>query len=972
VREVRIDPGGWDTHVGLAGRPQIVVGGPGTGKTQFLSARVSSAIASGGIPPENILVLGFSRSGATDLRHRLSSILGSPARRIRVTTYHGLAMDLVERHAHELGWAAPPAVLTGAEQEHLVAELLAGEDAARWPSVYRPLLTTEAMASEVTDFILRAHEQGTNAQHLRTSDRAQWKALPDFIDRYNETLVSRGRTDYGRLLTEAAAFVRDSPELVGANQVVIADEFQDTSPVQAELLFGLAANAPDLLVAADPYQSIYSFRGADINNVFAFPSECTERLGAPAERLILTTSFRVPENILSSAVAVTARELPGGAGRVASTRTGGVVACHEFRTSGAEAEWIASDIERVHIVDGVPLERIAVFVRTHTSFVDEVARALERRDMSHTYAEERLTDEPIIRFLHDLVTAASDAEDAPAAMRRVLLGPFVGLPHGLVNSLPADEPDAWPTWLRTRLPDGAVLADLIETTAWADTEPASAGMWRMWSTLPGLEPIATSEEAARDRSAWIAYSQVVDRIGQRAPEMTLFDHVALALSSDFEADPLFSVDSDDAVTIATLHRAKGTEFDAVYIADAVEGHLPDLRAKDSLLGVRHLNPHLPTATSDYITFRLDEERRLAYTAMTRATASVVWTSTAANDDGAGRSPSRFMSLVAPTTAADVDDQPLTPRAFAASIRKLIADPSAPAVDRLAGLRFLTGQRTDSTTVHDPLDRYGVRQRGSHKGVIQNNVTLSPSKATSYATCPRRYLFERHILTHIDESLHMRFGNLIHLVLEETESLAISRGDERGSTEAALDVLETLWGDHGLGDDSVGRAWKVRAADLLADLYANWPSSSTPIALELKLPLLLDGTMWHGRADRVEAAGNDIKIVDYKTGMPTTVADAATSLQLGYYVLAARDNDELADAGTVDGASFWYPRKTTKSAIVTRDLDTSNLSEIEAELVSIGAAIKAEEFPAVVGSHCRRCDVRTSCPAQRVGEEAFVV
>jgi superfamily I DNA/RNA helicase/RecB family exonuclease len=958
--------------VGLVGRPQLVVGGPGTGKTQFLCERIASAITTDGVAPESVLALGFSRRGAADLRKRLGELLGSPARRVRVTTYHGLAVELVEEHAHELGWDNPPAVLTGAEQEHLIAELLASEDPRMWPKTYRFLLGSEAMASEVTDFILRASEQGIDTGGIAAAGRDQWKALPEFIDRYNETLRRRGRTDYGRLLREAASVFRSGKDVARHIQLLVADEFQDTSPVQAELLFGLAEDTPDLLVAADPYQSIYSFRGADINNVFTFPSECEKRLGAAAERLILTTSFRVPENILSSAVSVTSRELPGGAGKVHSTRTGGVVACHEFTTTGAEAEWIASDIERVHIVDGVPLDRIAVFVRTQSTFIDETARALERRGIAHTYAEERLTDEPIIRFLHDLVTSTSDAEDAGAALKRVLLGPFVGLTPGLVNSLPVDSRDTWPQWIRTSIPQGTAIADLLETTGWAHDDPASSGLWTVWSTMPGLESVATSEEHTRDRSAWVAYTQVIERLGQRTPEMTLSDHVNLALSSDYEADPLFTVDASNGVTLSTLHRAKGTDFDAVYVADAVEGQLPDLRARDSLLGVRHLNPNLPTGTGDYISFRLDEERRLAYTAMTRATARVVWTSTSASDEGAGRSPSRFMALVAPTTVAHSDQQPLTPRAFAAVIRRLVADPAASAVDRLSGMRFLIAHSAKQQDPSGPMDRYGVRERGTDEGVIPENLSLSPSKATSYATCPRRYVFERHLLTHIEENVHMRFGNLIHLVLEETETAAMRLHNTRGTAEDALEALDQLWEEHGLGNDSVGHAWKQRAISLLNDLYDNWPSSAEPVAVELKLPLVLAGTPWNGRADRVEASGDALRIVDYKTGMPTTVADAAVSLQLGYYVLAAQNNTALAEAGTVDEASFWYPRKTTKTSIVTRDFDRSNLDDVKAKLIAIGASIRAEEFPAMAGSHCRRCDVRTSCPTQSVGGEAFAV
>ena len=965
IPEARIDPADWDAALTLPWRPQIVVGGPGTGKTQFLCDRIATAIGAG-TPPERILVLGFSRDGINDIRTRLGLLVGSVAQRITVATYHSLAMRVIEADAVDLGWDSPPSVLTGAEQERLVAELLATEDGGQWPGLYRAVLTTDAMASEVTDFLLRAAENGLRATDIASAGRDQWSALPAFMAAYESTLVERNRIDYGVALREAARVLEGGAEWIDAYDLVVADEFQDTSPAQSRMVLAFAHTTPNLVVAADPYQSIYSFRGTDINNVFLFPAAVEAATGTSAERLILTTSFRVPAEILDAAVAVTARELPGGAGRVSSTRTGGTVACHEFGTHGEEADWIAADIERIHLTDGIPLDRIAIFVRTHTPFVDDLVRSLERRGIEHTYAEDRLSDEPIIRFLHDLVTATRDDDAAQDALRRALLGPYLALSHGQVLGLPTER-EQWPSWVRSQDPDLDAIASLLESDAWCSSVPASVGLWHVWSSVPQLADIATGEGHDGERRAWSAYAQAVERIGQRSPETTLADNAELATRFDFEADSLFSVHDSVGVTIATLHRAKGTEFDVVYIANAVEGQLPDLRARESLLGVRHLNPHLPTETSDYVTFRLDEERRLAYTAMTRSTSRVVWTATVASETGTGAPPSRFMRLVAPTTSPDVTDEPLTPRSFVAALRRTLSDPSARTVDRLASLSILADE--DLIAGH-PLDRYGVRARGSDHGVVPTEPRLSPSQGVSFQQCPRRYAVERYLMTTREESAYMLIGTLIHDVLERTEQEAMDEGHDRGSVDRAHAWLEHLWPDAGFGDDSVALAWKARAARILENLYTLWPSSASPVALEVDLDMTIDGTAWRGRADRVERTNSGLTIVDYKTGGPMKVADAASSLQLGYYAIAAGHDNTLAETGDVVGAEFWYPKETKKHSIVTRDLDMANLEDLRSEMVRIADEIRAEAFIPTPGDACRNCPATSTCPALESGVEAF--
>ena len=972
--EVRLGPDEWPDHAAPVGRPQIVVGGPGTGKTQFLVARVTSAIVDGGVAPDEVVVLGFSRSGVNDLRARLVEALGPSAHRVNIATYHALAMRIVEAHAEGLGWEKAPTVLTAAEQEHFVARLLEDEPRTSWPAGYRKLLDSPIMASEVTDFILRCHEQLLGTDDLASVDDARFVAMSGFLARYNRRLNAAHRTDYGRSLTEAVTALRKWPQIAAPYRLVVADEYQDSSPAQAEMVFLLAAAGRDLTVAADPYQSIYSFRGSDIANVFSFPHDTEQRLGVQADRIVLTTSYRVPSEILDAAVGVTARELPGGAGKVLSTRTGGSVAAHTFTTTTDEAEWVASDIERVHLLDGVPLERIAVFTRSNTDFGVDLASALERRSITHSFTESRLADEPVVRLVHDLVLGAGGGEDADHAIVRILTSRFVGLPYGTVNEMArrAAEGTRWPTLITQRIQDGTALAALLDDREWAFDVPAPAGLWHVWSTLPQLIDVAIDETRTEDRRAWSAFDQVLTRIVERSPGTTLADHSELVRGAQYEADPLFSFRAIDqgGVTVSTLHGAKGTEFDVVYIANAIEGALPDLRSRDSLLGARLLSPHLPTATNDYVAFRLDEERRLAYTAMTRATSRVVWTATSNDSYRSGAQPSRFLSLVAPITHPRRNTEPLTPRSFEAALRRTAGNPMAPAIDRLAAIEVLA--RGPSVGLSNPLERYGTLDRGPDDQIIPDPLRLSPSQATAYATCPRRYAVDRFLLTSQTTNDHMRFGTLIHSVLERAETAALDDGETRSTRREAQIHLDDLWEEAGFGDDAVGRSWRARAEVTLDNMYDLWPTSGPPVALEQDLAMRIAGIDWFGRADRIERRGDELHVVDYKTsGQAVKIQDAAESLQLGYYLLAARHDAALRHHGDICGAEFWYPRaKPRKTSIATRSFDIALLQSVTETLEEITTSIAAEAFQPIVGPHCADCDVALVCQARPEGREAF--
>jgi superfamily I DNA/RNA helicase len=985
IDDIRVDPADWPNQIASSRGPQLIVGGPGTGKTEFLVQRAVHLIENGA--GEKLLVLSFSRRGATDLDTRIRAATVGPARATDISTYHSFAARLLEAHATYRGWERPPDVLPGPDQKRLVAELLESEDSDLWSPAYRSLLITRTFADEVTDFILRCREQLIGPTELveRSRDRADWRGLAAFLDRYDRTLRDRAVVDYGTLLSEAAGLLAD-PTIADAigdeYRHVLVDEYQDATHAQSILLQRLVSGHGRVTVAADPYQSIYSFRGADIENVGRFPDDFTFE-GRPAERLVLTTSFRVPEAILDAAVRITAHQLPGAAGKVAPAPGDGAVEAYQFSQQVEEAEWIASEIHRLNLEQRVPFNRMAVFTRSKTRFLAPLSRSLDRRDIPHERPDSRLVDQPAIRFILDTVAAATDADgqhETDRAIQRVLLGPMFATPPAQFAELSrkrADSGRSWAEIVRSDIRDGAALGNLLADPSWANEDVAVVGLWQLWSTLPQIADLATSDRRQQDRAAWSSFNQVLERWNERNPFGTLLDYREHSEVEEFEASPLlpYEADEHDRVTVTSLHQAKGLDFDVVFIADAVEGVFPDLRTRDSLLGTRHLQPHLPTDTAGYLAFRLQEERRLAYTTMTRATRRVVWTTTDSGFDIGGGTPSRFLPLAigVPTIAEAVSEptgyhRPITTGQFESSLRRMVIDPSLPPADRLAAVEILS--RSTNLGLRRTARFAGMREPGPDTNVVQRPVRLSPSQAVAYETCPRRYVLERKLAIGAEPSVYMEFGTLVHTVLERVETAALERGDRHGTLEEAMAVLDQTLEPGVFGGSAFDAAWRDRARTALENIYSLWPSSGRPVGSETNLTVQRGDVQWLGRADRIEDRDGSLAIVDYKTGQLTSLDEAATSLQLGFYVIGAREDPDIAEKGRATAAEMWFPMQPQKRSIATRSFDMSNLDAVEIRMTGVATGIGNEDWTPTPGIPCDRCNVRVLCPAMPEGKEAF--
>jgi len=959
VTERRINPSEWTTAVDAEDGRQLVVGGPGTGKTEFLVRRAVSLIDKG-LPPDDLLLLSFSRRGVADLRSRLRERLRRTGISIPAMTFHALAARILE------ATTVVPALLTGPEQVALVHRLLLREDPNEWPVSFRPLLATDAFATEVTDFLLRCSEQLIEPDELRRSERSDWRAMPGLLERYRDFLAHEGRIDYGTLLVEAIRMI-DNDATIVPYRYVLVDEYQDTTAAQAGLLDRLSTG--NITVAADPYQSIYSFRGTDLNNV--------ERFSRTAQRLVLTTSFRVPSHILAAAERVVAGgSLPGAGGPVEPAPGTGSVETYRFTQQSEEAEWIAREIHRLHLEQSYPYAAIAVFVRSKRRFLPELSRALERRGIPHDQPDSRLVDHPAVRTLFDCALAATSTGKArDAAVRRILLGRLFELSLGRMRELEQHHISLpWADVIRTGVPDGRPLARLIEDPAWATEVPAIDGLWEVWTELPQMIPVAKEPGRMGERAALTSLAQVLGRLADRDPAMSLDGYRRMATEEDFEATPLLSYRSpnEDRLTLTTLHQSKGLQFDFVFIADAVEGTFPDLRPRESLLGSRHLNASLPEDTPGYLRFRLQEEMRLAYTAMSRARRRVVWTCTSRGFDEGRGMPSRFIASVAGADTVEealgrptADNTPVTPLEGEAWLRAIAGDPAEASARRAAAMSLLID---GSTWGMRPWRRFaGTAPRGPDTGLVGERLIMSPSRAEAYLTCPRRFAFERLLHVGGDPSTYALLGLVIHEVLERVERAAMERGDRHATLDEALAYLSTRWESEQFGGAPWADSWKRRAAFILERLYTQWPGSGDPVLIERDLTLEVDGIQWRGRVDRVERRDAGLTVVDYKTSAtPSSIGDAAASIQLGFYAMATEDT--LGEV--VAGGEMWFPANKQQKKVPVRSLDINRMGEIRELMRLASVGVRSEEWMPLPSKACDRCSIRLVCPEWPEGQEAF--
>ncbi len=1009
-----------------------VLGGPGTGKSSLLVEAAIAHIAAGAAPESVLLLTGSGRIGMRDrsalTRALLRSSRTAAVREPLVRTLHSYAYAVLRRAAERAG-DPPPRLLTSAEQDAIIRELLAGdaEEGNRWPEHLLPALPTAGFANELRNLLARCAERGVDPQQLERlghrCGRPEWAAAGRFARQYEQVMLLRAAV--GTAAPQATAPALAAAELVGAAletfavdpellaaerarvRLLLVDDAQQLDPQAAQLVRVLAAGAPTALIAGDPNQAVFGFRGGEPAGL----------LGLDGPSVTLTQSHRCGPAVARAVSGIAAR-LPGtSAGRhIEGTGSGqGAVTVRLAASAHAETALIADTLRRAHLVDGVPWSEMAVIVRSVPRAGARLPRALAAAGVPVEIPATggSLCDEPAVRALLTALAATADGLDGDQALT-LLSGPigrvdpvslrqlrrtlrrgrsdaFADL---LVETLNGDEPLSGPQSGALRRVRAVLAAAARCHRDGLGAPPACGGdprytLWAAWHRsglqkrwLAAIERGGpASAQATRDLEAVTALFDVTDAYVARTPGASLgglLEHVqALQLPPVSRA----SDSQTQQVKVLSAHAALGQEWDLVVIAGLQDGLWPNTVPRGGVLATQRLLDELDGISGDASVRAplLAEERRLLVAALGRARRMLLVTAIDSDTGGSGGEaalPSPFVDEVAQFGKDEaVVAQPVcAPRVLSGAavvgrLRSVVCAPHGSVEEAVRACAATQLARLAKAGVPgaDPAAWHGLVPVSSSAPLCGSGdvVTLTPSTLQTLTDCPLRWLAERHGGTNPPE-LRSAIGSVMHALIAES-----------GKTESELLAeLDRAWQHlpfdadwHSANELARHRAMIQAFLEWRAQTRAELTEVGVEIAVEgvLKTPRSAGGQIrLRGRVDRLErdAAGR-LVIVDVKTGKtPVSKDDAQQHAQLAMYQLAIAEG-LITGGDEPGGARLVYPGKTAAAGATQREQDplTPQTREHWRDLVRQAAqATAGPQFVARRNDGCSHCPMRPCCPA----------
>lgn len=611
--------------------PVLVLAGAGTGKTRVITYRVAHLIQQG-VPAERILAVTFTNKAADQMKERIRNLLvraGLAAADPWISTFHSFCARLLRREAPRLGLSRDFAIYDEDDQAAAIKIAIQRLKMTERGADLRPFQNKISHAKNhgITPEGMLATANKEHDDDLRKAARV--------YEAYEEVLKQAGAVDFDDLLLRAAQVLRDFPDARANWQArfkyIHVDEFQDTNRPQYELVRLLLNEERNICAVGDEDQSIYSWRGSDINIMLKFVDEF------PGGKVIrLEENYRSRQHILDAAAAVVSHNEKRLGKQLTATRgTGSLPRYCEARDAKGEAEFVAGEIMRLHRVD--PSQNVAILYRANfqSRAMEDAMRQFgihykmvggfsfyQRAEIKDALAYARLALNP----------------DDDVALLRVLNTPPRGIGARTIEpiremanerkislwSAIAASVDGNPSGQAPLREFRALIEELRQDVKTLGPPEFIALILEKTGYLDMLEQRGTAEDASRADNL----RELVNAVSEGAEEgrtlTDVLDRTALVADSD-------TFDERAPITMMTLHAAKGLEFEHVFLTGMEEGVFPHSRSSNS-----------PDA--------IEEERRLCYVGMTRAKETLTLTRAVyrrmyGNERVAGSSPSRFLEEI---------------------------------------------------------------------------------------------------------------------------------------------------------------------------------------------------------------------------------------------------------------------------------------------------------------------------------------
>ena len=582
----------------------LVLAGAGSGKTRVLVHRIAWLIKAENVAPQRILAVTFTNKAAKEMRTRIETLLGIPTRELWVGTFHGLAHRLLRRHATDAGLPGTFQILDSDDQHRIIKRLIKSLqlDENHWP------------ARQAQWFINAQKEEGRRTRHMSVPHDPFEAQMLRIYQAYEELCDRSGLVDFAELLLRVHELLRDHPDLLAFYRKkfehILVDEFQDTNRIQYAWLRLLSQENQNLFAVGDDDQSIYSWRGAIVENLQHFQQDY------PAHTLIrLEQNYRSTGNILAAANAlISHNENRLGKDLWTELGTGEAISVYSAFNEQDEAYFVVNRL-RAWSQEGNPRREAAILYRSNAQ-----SRQFEEKLMSmgvpyRVYGGLRFFERAEIKDALAYLRLLANRDD-DASFERIINTPTRGI--------------------------GAKSLDLMRDLARRE----STSLWHTMERLCLAESVPL-----RTRNPLMQFKGLIEHLGEITPEMTLWEKTKKTITDSgllehyrkerseqaeqrvenleelvnaarqFEQEPTLDPElsvleqflahaalesgenqastDHDCVQLMTLHAAKGLEFELVFLVGLEEGLFPSLQSLDE-------------------PGRLEEERRLCYVGITRA------------------------------------------------------------------------------------------------------------------------------------------------------------------------------------------------------------------------------------------------------------------------------------------------------------------------------------------------------------------
>ncbi len=590
--------------------PALVIAGAGSGKTRTLTYRVAYLLDNG-IKASNILLLTFTNKAAREMLDRVEQLVPQDTRDIWGGTFHSVGNRILRRHAELLGWQRGFTIMDREDQKDLMSSVLADSDedtkAFRFP---KPQV--------LLDVISLAQNTGEELEELVAWRYPYFDHLREPIKRlakaYEDKKRETNSMDFDDLLVKTLRLLKENPALCESYQrqfeFVLVDEYQDTNHIQAELIDLLAAKHRNVMVVGDDAQSIYSWRGADFRNILEFP----ERYEGAQVYKIETNYRSVPEilDLANRAIASNReqfrKELEPH--RPEREMLPALIPVHDPNT---QAAFVAQRILELRD-EGIELEEIAILYRAHFHSM-EIQMELTNRGIPFVITSGlRFFEQAHIKDVAAFMKFTCNRRDEVAFKRMVKMLPGIGQKS-------ADK--LWGEWLRSPLATAETVENFSEVMSGFSVPSKGKSTWEQLAyTLdelvdgegkprPPADMIPSIVEGVYDdylRSKFSNYDSRKQDISQLERYSEKFESIEeflsqLSLLAGQDAVGATRQEPDkEAVTLSSIHQAKGLEWRAVFVVWLSDGMFPNSRVIED----------------DDDGTGLEEERRLFYVSVTRA------------------------------------------------------------------------------------------------------------------------------------------------------------------------------------------------------------------------------------------------------------------------------------------------------------------------------------------------------------------